>query len=583
MKDILTRLLHKGRESKYANWYLAIIFAITIFLQCCLFHYLAFHSILVSSFWKNPLDFWAFYLPKMSIAVFIASFVFLFKRKGWTIIVSILINIWILVELVYSRANSVFLDSYSMTLVSNMSGFWSSILIFLQPLDAIVFVPTLLLIGALCLCMNRTRNISLGMGFIALSFLFNCLGLTGIYKIGLQYRNNEEDTEFEYTMNPFGRKIREMVYADFMQEATITRYIQFTSTIHHFFLNIVDLCRLKTDTCTLSSQEETDIKRFVNVDDKEHFEPTSPLIICLIESFETWSISSETTPYLYNEINNNNNLMYCPNIISQRRAGNSADGQMIVNTGLLPLQEGAAVFRFPFNKYPSLSDLYQNTIGIFPHKLDAWNQRYMNMAYQIDTGIVVENDKFVIRQLLDNDNQYDYMLALTIASHAPFISYSDSSTLNLSNEMPQTMSNYLKCINYTDKCLGILFDALQQNFYLQNSTIVITADHNIFKEENYLDFQQSHAAIGYNFNGYCPLLIYSPHINGNVVITDTCYQMDIYPTILHLIGCEDYYWKGFGVNLLDSVARNNRPISEQEAFLLSDKIIRSNWFETFLQ
>lgn len=65
-----------------------------------------------------------------------------------------------------------------------------------------------------------------------------------------------------------------------------------------------------------------------------------------------------------------------------------------------------------------------------------------------------------------------------------------------------------------------------------------------------------------------------------MLLTDTCYQMDIFPTILHLIGCEDYYWKGFGVNLLDSVARNNRVITEHEAFILSDKVIRANWFET---
>ena len=64
-------------------------------------------------------------------------------------------------------------------------------------------------------------------------------------------------------------------------------------------------------------------------------------------------------------------------------------------------------------------------------------------------------------------------------------------------------------------------------------------------------------------------------------MSETSYQMDAYPTILHLIGCEDYYWKGFGVNLLDSIARNNRPITEQEAFILSDKIIRANWFESY--
>ena len=55
--------------------------------------------------------------------------------------------------------------------------------------------------------------------------------------------------------------------------------------------------------------------------------------------------------------------------------------------------------------------------------------------------------------------------------------------------------------------------------------------------------------------------------------------MDAFPTILHLIGCDHYYWKGFGVNLLDSVKRGDRMIVEQNAFELSDKIIRSNFFE----
>ena len=52
--------------------------------------------------------------------------------------------------------------------------------------------------------------------------------------------------------------------------------------------------------------------------------------------------------------------------------------------------------------------------------------------------------------------------------------------------------------------------------------------------------------------------------------------MDVFPTILHLIDCEDYYWNGFGVNLLDLTARQYRPITESDAYELSDKLIRSN-------
>ena len=77
---------------------------------------------------------------------------------------------------------------------------------------------------------------------------------------------------------------------------------------------------------------------------------------------------------------------------------------------------------------------------------------------------------------------------------------------------------------------------------------------------------------------YCPLLILSPKIKENMKIDELCYQMDIYPTIINLIGEEGYRWKGFGVNLMDSVARHNRPITEADAYILSDKIIRSNYF-----
>ena len=80
---------------------------------------------------------------------------------------------------------------------------------------------------------------------------------------------------------------------------------------------------------------------------------------------------------------------------------------------------------------------------------------------------------------------------------------------------------------------------------------------------------------------YTPLIVYSSDSHKNRVVEDTCYQMDIFPTILHLIGCENYYWHGFGVNLLDSAARNNRTISEEEAYRLSDLIIRSDYFRNY--
>jgi phosphoglycerol transferase MdoB-like AlkP superfamily enzyme len=77
---------------------------------------------------------------------------------------------------------------------------------------------------------------------------------------------------------------------------------------------------------------------------------------------------------------------------------------------------------------------------------------------------------------------------------------------------------------------------------------------------------------------FVPLIIYAPEIEKNMVVTDTTYQMDIYPTLLHLLHQENYMWQGFGINLLDSNAK--RKITPEKALQLSDAIIQNDYFKT---
>ena len=58
--------------------------------------------------------------------------------------------------------------------------------------------------------------------------------------------------------------------------------------------------------------------------------------------------------------------------------------------------------------------------------------------------------------------------------------------------------------------------------------------------------------------------------------------MDIFPTILNVIGCEDYYWNGFGINLLEKDT-NNRKIEDYPALELSDKLHQANYFKSIEQ
>lgn len=135
----------------------ATVYALTIFTQCVLFHYLTYKEILFSSLWHSPVDFLRFYLPAATEAVFFAGFVFLFKNKWWTVVVSLLINTWILANLWYFRANGIFVDHYAVGMIGNLNGFWNSILALIRPVD-FVFVGLTAFLAAYYLFYGRENQ-----------------------------------------------------------------------------------------------------------------------------------------------------------------------------------------------------------------------------------------------------------------------------------------------------------------------------------------------------------------------------------------------------------------------------------------
>ena len=349
-------------------------------------------------------------------------------------------------------------------------------------------------------------------------------------------------------------------------------YINDHTISHYLFYTFKEYLLSKETPYTLTQEETIQTQNFINTNNIKNI-PNSNLIICIIESFNSFVITEKFMPNVCNFINKSNNILYVNKIKSQIKNGMSGDGQMIIQTGLLPTTQGVACIRFPFNKYPSLSSLYTKSAGLFPGVLTTWNQYLMSPAYNIDTNFTSnDNDILLFSKTIELAKEYNNVMMLTASTHLPCTRYANKSDLELPDTLTTTMKNYIKSSNVLDKGMKILFDAIDTDEMLKNSTIIITGDHHLPVDKEII-------GNAYNYSELIPLIIYSPKIKEKTIITDTCYQMDIYPTILHLIDCETYYWKGFGVNLIDSTARHNRPITQEEAYQLSDKIIRANYFK----
>lgn len=568
---LIKEFLNKCRESQYANILLASIFALTLFLQCCFFHYYAFNHFYFNPI-KNPLNFYTWYFIQISISLLITSPVFLLKKNTWILCTSVIITIWSIANLIYLRSCNLLIDSYAISMTGNMNGFWDSILLYIEISDLLFLLPNIILFVTYYIINKKSKAPKISKKNAAITFAI-ALFLNFCCGIGLTNKYYG-DRYFNLFINPFSKISHNLL--------TNYQYAKEFSPIHSLIYEFKELITqpFNNNQYKLNSEEINSANQFINKNYK-YISPQNNLIIILVESLENWTITPIVTPNIYNFIEENNR-MYCKYVKDNVINGGSSDGQFIINTGLLPVKAGATVYEHNKNVFPALSKIYKNAIGIIPGDVSTWNQHIMSLRYGFTNHNVVENDFDVINYLNKVKNKYDYILTITISSHQPYSAHLNSS-LKFNELLPSEIEKYLKCINYADECLGSFLTSIAHNDSLQNSTIVITGDHKCRISQNnrnefinYTKINKSEFKID---NGSCPLIIFSPNIDRKIDINEDIFQMDIYPTILHLIGAEDYYWKGFGVNLLDSVARKNRPISLEDAFELSDKLIRANYFK----
>ena len=573
MLQKIKSFLSKGNR---AQWCVFFLFAFTIFVKCILFHWECFHSILISSLWHAPAEFFSFWCPKIAVALFFASFVFVSKRSWWTIILSIVFDTWILANLIYYRSNAAFLDVFALSMAGNMDGFWDSVWFYCSWKDSIYYIISILYALLIIPVPMMIRNWKYALASVILSYF---ISLGGMFSMTHRWWNNSS-----MFYNPLSLSMRmtlsSMSYRDHVKDFTILHSIG--------FIMVDEIENLKARNINFNENiDEIELTAFIQADTTNvNFQ--NPLILILVESLENWAVNEVSTPYLY-DFMQTHPCLHATKISKQTKGGTSADGQMILNTGLLPISQGAACFRFPTNKYPSIGECCEGkSVTILPHEIGVWNQQYMSPAYAYDTTFIRnENDSVLFQTTLNRLHKgYQMIQVITMSSHSPFRYGASRSHLQLPQQLPVFMSDYLKSIHYMDAGLQILLAQIDCDSLLSKATIVITGDHTIFPDDKRREYTTICHANNLNFQieeAFVPLIIYSPQINESIQVTDTCYQMDIYPTIMHLIGCEDYYWKGFGVNLLDSAAIHNRQISEQEAYELSDKLIRSNYFATIKQ
>ena len=122
-------------------------------------------------------------------------------------------------------------------------------------------------------------------------------------------------------------------------------------------------------------------------------------------------------------------------------------------------------------------------------------------------------------------------------------------------EISRIYRKYLNTFHYTDACLGLLVELLEEKGLLENTLLFVLGDHgypmgehNNFVEQRYL----------YEENIRVPLMVYG---KGRILepkkITAPCSQLDLVPTVMDILGLH-----GFNLSIGNSLMREcgERPI-----------------------
>ena len=334
---------------------------------------------------------------------------------------------------------------------------------------------------------------------------------------------------------------------------------------------------------------EDDLTRVLNYTKQKNTEPNSEyygiakkknIIKIHLESFQTFLINKkvngkEVTPFLNKLSTGNDDFRYYPNFFHQTGQGKTSDSEFTMDNSLYGLPQGSAYSLKGDNTYLSLPAILDQKEGYTSDVMHGdyktfWNRDQIYKHFGIDkfydaTYYDMSDENVVNLGLKDKPffkasaeyqskmKQPFYSHLITLTNHYPFTLNSEDASIDKPNTGDSTVDGYIQTAHYLDQALEQYINDLKAKGLYDDSVIMIYGDHYGISEnhnnamEKLLGEQITPAKFtDLNRTGFWLKI---PGKNGTV---DETYagQMDVMPTILHLVGIDSKNYLMFGTDML---------------------------------
>ncbi|SFF54045.1 Phosphoglycerol transferase MdoB [Halobacillus alkaliphilus] len=324
------------------------------------------------------------------------------------------------------------------------------------------------------------------------------------------------------------------------------------------------------------------------------------VIFVSVESFQNFLFDSEingteATPFL-NDLKESKDTIWFKNFYHQTAQGKTSDSEFIIENSLYPLGRGAVYFTHAQNEYHSLPEILNNedyeTSVFHSNNKSFWNRdvMYDNLGYDQFYGeqsfdVTPENsfgwgleDKAFFDQsikYLKEQDQPFYSKFITLTHHFPFELPEEKANIDKYDSGSKTLNHYFQTARYTDEALQSFFQELKASGIYEDSIIVLMGDHYGISEFHNKAIGEF---LGKEINAYehtqlqrVPFMIHIPGYENGEVREEVVGQIDVKPTLLHLLGINNEEDLTFGDNMFAEKGKDF--IAMRDGSFVSEKYI----------
>nr|WP_245335131.1 LTA synthase family protein [Streptococcus oricebi] len=291
----------------------------------------------------------------------------------------------------------------------------------------------------------------------------------------------------------------------------------------------------------------------------------------------------EVTPFL-NSLYHSNSTLAFSNIFNQVKAGKTSDAETMLETGLFGLNQGSFMVNYggtntqqaaPFilSKQGYTSAVFHGNAGSFWNRNTTYkqwgynyffDQSYFSKLTSQNSFQYGLNDKIMFKdsiKYLEHLQQPFYAKYITVSNHYPYTTslIGDEIGFPQATTKDETINGYFATANYLDSAVKSFFDYLKAAGLYENSIIVLYGDHYGISNSRNPALAPLLGKDSETWSSYdnamlqrVPYMVVVPGMNSGKIIDTFGGQIDILPTLEHLLGIDSSKYLQVGQDLLSA-------------------------------